>query len=296
MQVIWSEGRNVCGNPCVVQDRETGTTFLLMTWNRGEDGEGKIISGRSKDVRRPYICYSNDEGKTWSKPKNLSETCRESNWTWYATGPGVGIQLKRGPHKGRLVVPCDHIVAGGRDYHSHVIYSDDHGATWKIGGSVPDKTTSECQVVELVDGTLYMNIRNHFRKTYRRAVSLSKDGGMTWSKPYHDQTLITPHCHASVIRYSHTSDHAKNRLLFSNPANEKKRFNMTVRVSYDEGKTWPVARQIFDGYSGYSSLTVLPNGDIGCLYNAGDDPGRNWYEAAIYFARISLEWLEGGKK
>jgi len=71
---------------------------------------------------------------------------------------------------------------------------------------------------------------------------------------------------------------------------------MTVRVSYDEGKTWPVARQIFDGYSGYSSLTVLPNGDIGCLYNAGDDPGRNWYEAAIYFARISLEWLEGGKK
>ncbi len=310
IQVIWNEGRNVCGNSCILQDSQTGTIWLMMTWNHRDEGENQIIVGTDKYGRRPHMCYSNDDGKTWSKPVDVSKTCRDPNWGWYATGPGVGIQLKYGKHKGRLLFPADHSdlkyttntqpkewAKHGEPLGSHVIYSDDHGKTWQYSEPV-FPGCNENQVVELVDGTLMMNIRSYGKNTGYRSIATSTDGGETWTKARREEQLIGPTCHAAFLRYSTVEDGGKNRLLFSNPPNQgwQKRFDLTVRVSYDEGKTWPVARQIFDGYSGYSSLTVLPNGDIGCLYNAGDDPVRNWNEAAIYFARFPLKWLEGGKK
>lgn len=192
MQAIWDDGPNTCGNPCPVVDRDTGTIWLLLTHNLGEDHEGQIWDGASKGTRTVWVMKSTDDGATWSNPVDITKTTKAPNWSWYATGPGIGIQLTRGLHKGRLVVPCDHGVAGSRDYHAHVIYSDDGGATWKFGGSVPDKTTSECQVVELMDGTLMLNIRNHFRETYRRTIAFSKDGCITWSDVKLDTILIDP--------------------------------------------------------------------------------------------------------
>ena len=106
MQTVWDDGENTCGNPCPVIDQESGTIWLPMTWNKGEDTEDKIIAAESKHPRRPYLCYSSDDGETWSKPVNLSETCRDPEWGWYATGPGVAIQLQRGQYKGRLVCPA----------------------------------------------------------------------------------------------------------------------------------------------------------------------------------------------
>jgi sialidase-1 len=289
-QVVWDQGKNICGNPCPVQDRDTGIIWLLMTWNHRDDPEDEQIEGTAEYARRPYVCYSNDDGKTWSEPVDLSETCRDPDWGWYATGPGVAIQLRCGKYKGRLVVPANHsdLKYEGSYYNSHVVYSDDHGKTWKYSQPI-GPGCNESQVVELADGTLMMNMRAYNPSGYR-AIATSTDGGETWTKAWRHDQLPEPTCQASFLRYSTVEDGGKNRLLFSNPASMDDRINMTVRVSYDEGKTWPVSKRLYSGSSAYSCLTVLPDGDIGCLYEAGED------DAAIYFARFSLEWLEGGEE
>ena len=148
LRVLWDDGENTCGNPCAVRDRQTGTIWLLHTWNRGDDREPAIIDQTSRDTRRVFVSSSRDEGLTWSTPREITADVKRDNWTWYATGPGTGIQLEHGPHAGRLVIPCDHIEAGTKRYYSHVIYSDDQGQTWKLGGTTPQDQVNECEVVE----------------------------------------------------------------------------------------------------------------------------------------------------
>jgi len=284
MQVIWDDGVNVCGNPCPVVDRDTGTIWLLLTHNFGHDHERDIMDGKSDGSRTVWVMKSDDDGASWSKPKEITATTKEQDWTWYATGPGVGIQTR----DGRLVIPCDHAVIGSKDYGSHVIVSDDHGKTWKLGGSVRP-FCNECQVVELSDGKLLLNMRSYHKKN-RRAIAASDDGGMTWSAVSFDDTLVEPVCQASLIRYSGLGDGERNRILFSNPASEK-RVTMTVRLSYDDCGSWPVAKVLHEGPSAYSCLTRLPDGSIACLYERGDG---NAYEV-ITFATFSLGWLSDGK-
>jgi sialidase-1 len=268
-QVVWDDAGNTCGNPAPVQDRETGTIFLLSTWNLGHDHEGEIINGHSKDTRRIFIMKSTDDGNTWSKAKDITKTTKQPDWTWYATGPGSGIQMVAGPHKGRLIIPCDHVEKQSKKYFSHIIYSDDHGKTWKIGGRTPTGNANECMVAELPGGKLMLNMRNADRSKRSRAVSTSTDGGMTWSALRRDPILIEPICQAGFISYA-PGDKAKgNWLLFSNPASRKGRVRMTVRLSKDGGKTWPSSKLLHAGPSAYSDLTVLPNGDIACFYEGG---------------------------
>jgi len=286
-QVVWNEGRNVCGNPCPVQDRDTGVIWLLVTWNDSTDSGKKLHEGTGKDTRRVYVCSSDDDGRTWSKPIEITATTKKKDWLWYATGPGVGIQLRLGPHKGRLVIPCDFTSKDA--YSSHVIFSDDHGATWQLGGVITGGC-NECQVVELADGTLLLNARMQKNSGGKRGIATSADGGITWSALRFDETLIEPVCQASLLRYSLAADGGKNRLLFSNPASTTDRVNMTIRLSYDEGRTWPVAKSLHAGPSAYSCLAVLANGDIGCLYEGGETR-----YGEIVFARFSVEWLTDGK-
>lgn len=212
---------------------------------------------------------------------------------------GVGIQLTRGKHKDRLVIPCDHSqqIDGKRVMFSHVFFSDDHGKTWKLGGTV-DQHTDECQVVELSDGTLMMNMRNYWGrdgkqldKDKMRAVALSRDGGVSWGKLRFDQTLIEPICQGSFLRYATKGSDGPDRLLFSNPASKAKRERLTVRLSHDDGKTWPAATLLHKGPSAYSCLTVLSDGSIGCLYEGGV---KSAYEKII-FARFSLTSLSQEK-
>jgi sialidase-1 len=201
---------------------------------------------------------------------------KKPGWTWYATGPGVGIQLKGG----RLLIPCDSKSDGGKVRESHVIFSDDGGKSWKVGGVVgPD--CNECQAVELADGSVMLNMRS-FRGNNRRLVAVSTDGGETFTKPVEDKELVEPVCQASILRLPGE----KGGLLFSNPASTR-REKMTVRLSTDEGKTWAHARELHAGPAAYSCLTVLPGGEIGCLYERGD---KNPYEE-IVFARFGREWL-----
>src|SRR5688500_17179616 len=156
-------GKITMGNPCPVVDRATGRIWLPFT----------------RDNDRVFMTSSADEGKTWAKPRDITTDVKASDWNWYATGPGNGIQLARGKNKGRLLIPCDHRVVGKtNDWNqagrSHVIYSDDQCQTWKLGGAT-DFAMNECAVVELADGTLMLNSRRYRGKAIR-GISLSKGG------------------------------------------------------------------------------------------------------------------------
>lgn len=289
-QTVWDEGANTCGNPCPVVDRASGTIWLLMTWNRGDDPEPKIITRESKDTRRVFVTSSTDDGVTWAKPREITAAVKPTNWTWYATGPGAGIQIERGPHAGRLVIPCDHIEADTRHYYSHVIYSDDQGQTWQLGGSTPHHQVNECEVAELTGHRLLLNMRNYDPKQRTRQQAISHDGVATWTAQRHVPELIEPICQASLRRYS-WAEAGRSILLFSNPASTR-RERMTIRASFDEGETWPVSRLVDARPAAYSCLAVLPDGTIGLLYEAGE---KSPYENLV-FARFSLAWLTEGQQ
>jgi sialidase-1 len=285
LQVLWNDGENTCGNPCPVQDEETGAIHLLLTHNLGEDKESEIHAGTSKGTRTVWVCHSDDEGMTWTTPRDITKTTKLPDWTWYATGPGIGIQIKKGPRKGRLVIPCDHNIAETRQAWSHVIYSDDRGKTWKIGGNAAQDHTNESQVTELSDGRLMLNSRSTDRSKKFRGISYSADGGDTWTDFRYDNTLIEPICQACLLAC--TPGDGSHLLLFSNPAETEARKNLTVRLSRDDGKTWHVSRTLYPGPAAYSNLAVLPDGNFACLYECGKERP---YET-ITFARFSMGWL-----
>jgi len=291
-QVIWSDADNTCGNPAPVVDQSTGIVWLLMTWNSGFDKEDQINYRKARDTRRVFITHSADDGSSWTKPNEITSSVKKPEWGWYATGPVNGIQLTRGEHRGRLVIPANHSslnTATQSVTRSHLIYSDDHGKAWRIGG-IEDELTNESTIVELSDGSLLHNMRSYHKRS-RRAVATSKDGGLAWSPVKLDETLIEPVCQASILRCTWPDNGGKSRILFSNPASTK-REKLTVRVSYDEGTTWPVSQQIHAGPAAYSCLTILPDKSIGCLFERGE---KNPYEK-ITLARFPLSWMENGKQ
>ena len=274
VQVIADMGPNTIGNPCPVQDRKTGRILLPLTFNLGNVTEKQMIDRAVPARRTVFVCHSDDDGKRWSTAREITEQTRRADWTWYATGPGNGIQTKTG----RIVIPCDHVEEGTKEKYSHVIYSDDGGGTWKIGGRA-GAGTNECAVVELRDGSLLLNMRSYHGKN-RRAVAVSRDGGLTWSETRWDEALVEPVCQASLIA-------AGGVLYFSNPASVK-RERMTVRASRDDGGTW-AERVLHAGPAAYSSLATVGKRDLGCLYECGE---QSAYER-IVFARFARAWLRG---
>lgn len=280
LQTVWADPGHTCGNPCPVVDRHSGAISLLLTHNLGTDTEREIINGESEGTRTVWLTRSDDDGHTWSPPKNISQTTKESHWTWYATGPGAGIQL----HSGRLVIPCDHIEANTKKYFSHVLISDDGGINWQLGGTTPEDQVNECEVAELEDGRLLLNMRNYDPRQRARAHAYSTDGGLSWSSLERQSELVEPICQASLRRLD---DSDGMKLLFSNPASEERRERMTVRLSHDGGKTWPIARVLHPGPAAYSCLQAMPDGSAGCLYECGQDSP---YEQ-ICFAHFDRSWL-----
>lgn len=262
-------------NPVPVIDQSEGTIYLFANY----------YPQPYKDENAPiWMTKSTDEGATWSAPIEVTQATGR-----HEIGPGVGIQV----HTGRLMVQV----------YDGTIFSDDHGKTWKPGGVAPGGW-NETQVVELVDGTLLFSRRG----MQNRRIMFSKDLGETWTQPVADPDLPDPDCQGSMIRYTREDQgYSKNRILFSNPvsgnlgvgsvtSDPRGRFNVTVRMSYDEGKTWPVAKRILTGPGAYSSMTVFPDGSIGILFETGtaftsfDD-----YAAKEVFARFTVDWLTDGK-
>ena len=287
-QTVWNDGENTCGNPAPVVDRETGVVWLLLTFNQGSDHEREIMAGSSEQPRHVYVTHSIDDGQSWAPAKKISATTRQAHWRWYATGPGNAIQLTRGPHRGRLLIPAnhsDHSDATKHPYRSHVFWSDDHGATWELGGVHEDRT-NESAVVELSDGSVLQAMRSYHGKN-KRAMSVSRDGGRSWGNVYLDDALETPVCQASILRCTWPEDKArggKSRILFSSPRGAERK-NLTVWLSYDEGRTWPISKQIHAGAAAYSNLVALPSGRIGVLYE------KDGYQE-ISLATFDLRWLE----
>lgn len=254
-------------NPTPVFDESNGTLWLFVNYLRKTVGYDRL-----------WAVKSLDEGVTWSDPIDLTPDLGPVH-----IGPATGVQLKNG----RLIIPGRD---GDEDTKSLVVYSDDSGKTWKKGDlAKPD--TNESQAVELADGKLMINMRSE-NGSGLRGVAISDDGGETWSQAYDDSTLIDPVVQATIKRYSLKEENGKNRILFANPAQSERgnRTNMTVRLSYDEGKTWPVSKVIHEGPSAYSNLTVMEDGTIGLLYEGGE---KSAYEE-IRFAKFNLEWLTNG--
>ncbi len=283
LRLVYEEGgdKNVTiANPTVVIDEEDSVIWMVMQRN----GADVLVS------------HSKDDGLTWAKATDITKDVKKPQWGFYAVGPGIGIQIKHGPHKGRLVIPAYHRETKDKSGPStaHMFFSDDHGKTWQLG-SDSDLHTNECQTVEtMVDGQseLLLNARNHWARSGGRPdlagvrmIARSRDGGVTWSKTSFDKTLVEPQCQASILRYSWPSEKSKSRILFANPAS-RSRNNVTVRLSLDEGKTWPVSRTIYKPSSAYTCLTKLNDGRIGILYERDD------YKH-ITFASFTLDWLTG---
>jgi sialidase-1 len=147
-------------------------------------------------------------------------------------------------------------------------------------------------VVELPEGRLLLNMRNYDRNQRQRQSAISNDGGQTWEDQRHVPELIEPICQASIRRHSWPAAGKAGVLVFSNPASAQKRERMTLRASFDEGKTWPVARLLDPRPAAYSCLAILPDGQIGILYEAGQ---KNPYETLV-FARFPLDWITAGDR
>lgn len=283
-RVVWDAGPDTAGNPCPVVDQRTGRITMLMCWNLATDHGRDLHAGTGKDTRRVFQTHSDDHGKTWSEPKEITSKVKDPSWWWYATGPGIGIQLQKGPYTDRLVIPANHSTNGY--YGAHALYSDDGGESWNVSGSIKP-TVNESQVVELSDGRLLMNMRSQgVAETLRprngyRSIAYSNDGGASWSDPVFDDELGDPRCQASIIRYD------ESYFLFSNPNPPVKpergqRIRMTVKLSEDDGESWTAGYLIDAGPAAYSALVALPKDQVGLLYEKDKD---------IAFARFSLGLL-----
>ncbi|MGP4016253.1 exo-alpha-sialidase [Saccharopolyspora sp. 5N708] len=291
-QQVVSEGNgSTHGNPVPIVDERTGRIVVVSTHN----GPEPCPNGCDRD---PYVQVSGDDGATWSAPREMVEGKRPEWNFWYATGPVHGIQLVRGPHAGRLVVGASHEINDGvhpHVYGTHLLYSDDSGQTWHIGASaaVDDGTiiAQEVTVVELADGRIYALARERGTDPGHRAVAISSDGGETFDKPFRTIDLAMSDVQASTLRL-HATDQgdAENRILVSAPAHPVAREAMSVRSSYDEGRSWQPWEQgkvFWWGPSGYSDLVALGGGEIALYYEAG---AATPYES-IRWARFNESYL-----
>jgi len=271
---------------------DTGTLLLLFTRRTvGSDTEHMIRSGTSEGYMGVYRTESHDQGLTWSVPEEITGEVKQKNWYWYALGPGGAVTIRYNTkHRGRIIVPANHSLDGGSSNEylgAHVIYSDDRGRTWSKGavdsegqGTV---NPNETAVVELTDGTLYFNTRNHNGEDTiaHRAITTSRDGGETFSFPFrHEPGLTTPIVHASLTRNATT-------LFFVAPHDQEDRINLSMWTSSDEASTWALKQTVYEGPSAYSSICMLSGQMPGILFEA-DDYGK------IIFKSLFLQDMDPG--
>ena len=298
LRVVHEDGPNTVGNAAPVVDLATGRVVVVFIHGWGEDSELLINIGSSTGRKTAMLTYSDDHGETWAPARDISGWAMEEDWRWYAPGPGHALRLSRGPHAGRIVVAGNHTAGDwtSDDFmFGEIIYSDDGGATWGIGavcGSVPGEIhPNEATAVQLTDGRIYINARNHVSDPQAsRVFAHSSDGGFTFDNDFSLEPSITsPVVQASVLRYS-AVDRGSTRdlLLYSGPAHPSQRREMRVRRSFDEAESWDAGKIIHAGPAAYSDLAITENSLVGVLFEAGDD---ELYER-VDFATFGVLWLD----
>ncbi|HWN96878.1 MAG TPA: sialidase family protein, partial [Methylomirabilota bacterium] len=296
---LHDDGAHSLNNPTVVQERGSGRIFLWyqrIPSHLKEHSAGTATGLDGTNIYRNFVLTSDDDGVTWSAPLDVTGTTKRlTRATTIASGPGIGIQLTRGPHNGRLIIPFNEGPYGR--WQNYAVFSDDGGQTWTYGDDVPGafvpdgkggerSQINEVQMTELADGSVLLDSRQFAGVKVRRS-SVSRDGGKTWSSVQEMRDLTDPSCMASTLRYSFPGGATPGRLLHSGP-DSTKRERGTIYLSLDEGKSWPVKRVLYAGSFAYSVLTRFSDGTIGCLFEA-DNYGR------IVFARFPLAWLAADK-
>lgn len=285
IQVIESAGTASLNNPQAVV-LQSGRVLLMYQKYPPEGGERYVKAGyEGDDICRSYLIYSDNDGQDWSAPEEITRSVKRPTYvTSVASGPGIGIQLQNGAYKGRVIMPFNQ--GPFAHWMVYAAYSDDEGQSWAYGEvafPLVETMANEVQMVERIDGSILLNARSTGTEKYRK-IAISEDGGQNWSGFINDSTLIESHCQGTIIRQSFTP----SIIAFANPATQEGRTNGTIRLSYDEGKTWPVSRTIYKDSFAYSCLVSLNADSLGLLFEA-DNYGR------IVFARISLDWLQTDK-
>jgi sialidase-1 len=288
--LVHEEGGNAeitIGNPAPVVDQSTGHIHLLFC--------------RENDT--VFHTVSTDNGLTWSPRTEITSSVKLAGWGWYATGPVHGIQLKRGAQAGRLVVPANHrIGAAGSDsgaFGSQIIYSDDHGATWKMdatfeaaNGTAPNETTlvEALPTSSNTGSRVYINSRDYGSAPGNRSQAWSDDGGTSYTGPFDGNPhFVTPICQGSLLRFSSVDDgHAANRIIFSSP-NGGSRSTGSIWISTDEAATWSQPKILRAGAYAYSDMVRTADDHLGVIFETGTSTDQ--YQS-INFIRANQAWID----
>ena len=262
-------GQNGVGDPSILVDKQTGTIWIVAAWTHGMGNRrawfNSLPGMTINETAQLMMARSDDDGKTWSSPINVTSQVKDPSWRFLLQGPGRGISMI----DGTLVFPTQYIDPQGLP-HAGIMYSKDHGSTWTISAPARDNTT-EAQVVEVTPGVLMLNMRDN--RGGSRAVSITSDFGKTWTEHVSNRNALQePVCMASLIKVEAKDNIMdKDLLLFSNPNTTKERKNMTIKASEDGGLTWLENNQLLldEDYGwGYSCLTMIDKETVGILYES----------------------------
>ena len=299
---------NGVSDACILVDKKTGNIFIAGLWMHGVlDDNGKWIEGLSdtskiwnhqwrnkgsqpgfepKQTAQFLIVKSADNGKTWSKPVNITTMCKKEEWWLYAPAPGCGFTLNNGV----LVFPTQGRDKTGKPF-SNITYSKDGGKTWETSNQAVSDSTTECAGVQLNDGTIMLNMRTNENKGIEgvgngRTVVTTTDLGKTWNVHKTSRSALPePVCMASLYKHQYLKNGKKHSiLLFANPNSTTVRNQITLKVSFDEGNTWPSEKYILLDElkgAGYSSITSLDDETIGIIYEGS--------QAQLIFQQINLK-------